>query len=114
MTPSTPHLSDRTRRFRAARAWAGIELKDAAKELGTSESTLGRVEKGVYPVKPSWIAWARLEWKVPDWLLPGVEADRGDRDDPVRGLEDLLPPSQDGSQDESLEGEGGSAGGRSL
>lgn len=114
MVAKTPYLSDLTRRFRAARAFAGIELKDAAKELGTSTDTLRRIEQGAKAVPPPYIAWAIAQWRTPPWLLPGVEVDQGDRGDPVRGLEDLLPPSQDGPRDESPEGEEGSAGGRSL
>jgi DNA-binding XRE family transcriptional regulator len=110
MAASTPHLSDLTRRFRAARAWAGIELKDAAKELHTSESTLGRVEKGVYPVKPSWIAWARLEWKVPPWLLLGDAADQGDQDDAARRLADFSQRELDRDEREHPEEPGAGEG----
>lgn len=113
MATKTPYLSDLTRRFRAARAFAGIELKDAATELGTSTDTLRRIEQGAKPVPPPYVAWAIAQWRTPTWLLPGAAADQDARDDPVRGLEDLLPPSQDGPRDENQEGEGGSAGGRS-
>jgi transcriptional regulator with XRE-family HTH domain len=113
MATKTPYLSDLTRRFRAARAFAGIELKDAATELGTSTDTLRRIEQGTKPVPPPYVAWAIAQWGTPTWLLPGAEVDRDDRDDPVRGLEDLLPPSQGEPRGESPEGEEGSAGGRS-
>jgi hypothetical protein len=70
MAPATPYLTDLTRRFRAARAYHGIELKDAASELGTSTDTLRRIEQGVKPIPPPYMSWAINEWGTPDWLLP--------------------------------------------
>jgi transcriptional regulator with XRE-family HTH domain len=70
MASPTPYLSDLTRRFRAARAYHGIELKDAARELGCSTDTLRRIEQGVKPIPPTYMSWAINEWATPDWLLP--------------------------------------------
>lgn len=112
MAPSTPYLSDLTRRFRAARAYAGIRLKDAAEELGTSERTLQRIEKGVNPVPPTYIAWAISRWQIPSWLLPGDASSPAAPDDAARQLADFSQRELDRDEREHPEepgvGEGSS------
>lgn len=71
MATPTTDPADLTRRFRAARAYADVGLKEAADELETSERTLQRIEKGEKPVPATYVAWAISKWNVPSWLLPG-------------------------------------------
>jgi transcriptional regulator with XRE-family HTH domain len=111
MGASTPYLSDLTRRFRAARAFHGIELKDAAAELGTSTDTLRRVEQGIKPIPPTYLSWAINEWKTPAWLLPGDGAGRDDSAGVARKLADLARQRQ--SEAESVPPEEGDVSGDS-
>ncbi len=110
MAAQTSNLSELTRRFRAARAWAGIEAKDAARELGTSTSTLGRIEKGIYPVPPGFVAIALLKWDVPDWLLPGDAVDLAAQADGGQHLQEASQTYSDETPDESREEPGSDAG----
>ncbi len=89
MAATTTYPDDLTRRFRAARAYADIGLKEAADELGTSERTLQRIEKGEKAVPPPFVAYAITNWKVPSWLLPGDANSQGDQADAARRLADF-------------------------
>jgi DNA-binding XRE family transcriptional regulator len=52
------------------RQWAGVTVRDLAKEIGTSRATLNRVERG-YPCDSGTLS------KILGWLLmPNVDARR--------------------------------------
>ena len=53
-------------RFRASRLLAGRSLVAAAKELGTSPSTLTRAEAGKRPIPEPWLLWSRTYWRPPE------------------------------------------------